>query len=200
MAGSAVRPADELPANTGGGAIDHAGLSSCDPMEPTEPIRPSFLISTWMSSPGFLTLVAANRLGLQSAQLVQAQSTQNPTDRGRRDADLGRDLLARPALTAQSLDLLNDLQRRRAGVADAAASCGLQVLPDLRCCTGSAICGQSAADAYGECGEASGVCPLSTWRTIRFLDPSASAVHSYGCPFGPPGNHLCRNVSFLRLD
>jgi hypothetical protein len=60
-----------------------------------------------------LTFIAANRLGLQSAQLVQAQSTQNPTDGGRRDASLGRDLLAGQALAAQSLDLLNDLQRRR---------------------------------------------------------------------------------------
>jgi hypothetical protein len=56
--------------------------------------------------PRILTLVAANRLGLQSAQLIQAQSTQNLTDSGRRYVGLGRDLLAGQALAAQLLDLL----------------------------------------------------------------------------------------------
>jgi hypothetical protein len=102
---------DELPANTEV-AIDHAGLSSCDPM--ADGADPAELLDIDMDEfARILTLVAANRLGLQSAQLVQAQSTQNPTDSGRRDAGLGRDLLAGQALAAQSLDLLNDLQRRR---------------------------------------------------------------------------------------
>jgi hypothetical protein len=78
---------------------------------PTEPIRPSFFDMDEFAR--ILTLVAANRLGLQSAQLVQAQWTQNQTDSGRRDAGLGRDLLVGQALAAQSLDLLNDLQRRK---------------------------------------------------------------------------------------
>jgi hypothetical protein len=124
---------DELPANTEV-AIDHAGLSSCDPM--ADGADPSELLDIDVDEfARILTLIAANRLGLQSAQLVQAQSMQNPTDSGQRDAGHGRDLLAGPALAAQSLDLVNDLLWRR-GVADAAESCGLQVLPDLRCCTG----------------------------------------------------------------
>jgi hypothetical protein len=59
-------------------------------------------------------LVTADGLRLQSAQLVQAQTTQNAADGGRRDADLGRNLPARPALAPQLLDLLDDLLRRRA--------------------------------------------------------------------------------------
>ena len=104
---------DELPANTEV-AIDHASLSSCDPM--ADGADPAELLDIDMDEFAriFTVLVAANRLGLQSAQLVQAQSTQNPTDSGRRDAGLDRDLLASgQALAAQSLDLLNDLQRRR---------------------------------------------------------------------------------------
>jgi hypothetical protein len=94
---------DELPANTEV-AIDHAGLSSCDPME--DGADPAELLDIDMDEfARILTLVAANRLGLQSAQLVQAQSTQNPTDSGRRAAGLGRDLLAGQALAAESLIL-----------------------------------------------------------------------------------------------
>ena len=43
---------------------------------------------------------------LQGTELVQSQATQNPADGGWRDAGLGGDLLAGPALPAQPLDLL----------------------------------------------------------------------------------------------
>jgi hypothetical protein len=87
------------------------GLSSCDPM--ADGADPAELDIDMDELARILTLLAANRLQLQSAQLVQAQSTQNPADRGRRDAGVGRDLLAGPALAPQALDLLDDLLRRR---------------------------------------------------------------------------------------
>jgi hypothetical protein len=47
-----------------------------------------------------LALIAPNRFGgLQGTQLIQAEPTQNTTDGGWRDAALGGDLLAGPALT-----------------------------------------------------------------------------------------------------
>jgi hypothetical protein len=52
-----------------------------------------------------LPLIAADGLELQSAQLIQAQPPQHAADRGGRDAGLRRDLLAGPALAAQTLDL-----------------------------------------------------------------------------------------------
>lgn len=56
-----------------------------------------------------LTLVAAHRfIGFQGRQFVQTKPPQNATDGGRRNPNLGRDLLAGAALTAPGLD-------RRAG-------------------------------------------------------------------------------------
>ena len=102
---------DELPANTEV-AIDHTGLSACDPM--THGTDPAKLFDIEMDEfARILSLIAANRLRLESAQIVQAQSTQNPTNGGGRDAGLGRDLLAGPALAAQALDPLDDLLWRR---------------------------------------------------------------------------------------
>ena len=102
---------DELPTNTEV-TIDHTGLSACDPM--THGTNPAELLDIEMDEfARILALIAANRLRLESAQLVQAQSTQNPTNGGRRDAGLDRDLLAGPALAAQALDLFDDLLRRR---------------------------------------------------------------------------------------
>ena len=92
-------------------AVDHTGLSSCNPM--AYGTDPAELLDIDMDELArILTLIAANRLRLESAQFVQAQSTQNPADGGRRDAGLGRDLLAGPALAAQSRDLLDDLPWR----------------------------------------------------------------------------------------
>src|SRR6476619_2930026 len=46
-----------------------------------------------------LALITPNRFrGLQGTQLIQAEPTQNTADGGWRDATLGGDLLARPAL------------------------------------------------------------------------------------------------------
>src|SRR6516162_1312768 len=94
-------------------AIDHAGLSSRDPM--AHRADPAELLDIDVDElTRLFPLVTADGLRLQSAQLVQAQTTQNAADGGRRDADLGRNLLARPALAPQLLDLLDDLLRRRA--------------------------------------------------------------------------------------
>ena len=61
-----------------------------------------------------LALIAPDRFGrLQGTQLIQAQPTQNTADGGWRDAGLGGDLLARPALAAQPFDLLDDRLGRR---------------------------------------------------------------------------------------
>ena len=63
---------------------------------------------------GLLALVAPDRLGrLQGLELVQAEPPQNAADGGRRDAGLGGDLLARPALAAQRFDLLDNRLGRR---------------------------------------------------------------------------------------
>ena len=54
---------------------------------------------------GILALVASNRLGrLERAQSVETQSAQDAAHGRRRDRELGRDLLAAVALSAQSLD------------------------------------------------------------------------------------------------
>ena len=53
-----------------------------------------------------LALIAPNRFrGLQGTQLIQAEPTQNTADGGWRDAGLGGDLLARPALAPQPFDI-----------------------------------------------------------------------------------------------
>src|ERR1700716_2165249 len=58
--------------------------------------------------------LAAGRLsGLEGAQLVEAQALEDPAHRGRRDADLGGDLLARHTLAAQGLDAFDHRLRRR---------------------------------------------------------------------------------------
>src|SRR5262245_44610811 len=61
-----------------------------------------------------LTCIAPNRCRrLQGTQLIQAEPTQNTADGGWRDAALGGDLLARPALAPQPFDLLDNRPRRR---------------------------------------------------------------------------------------
>ena len=61
-----------------------------------------------------LAFITSDRFGrLQGTELVQPQPTQNPADGGGRDAGLGGDLLARPALPAQPLDLLSHRLGRR---------------------------------------------------------------------------------------
>jgi hypothetical protein len=61
-----------------------------------------------------LALITPNRFrGLQGTQLIQAEPTQNTADGGWRDATLGGDLLARPALAPQPFDLLDNRPGRR---------------------------------------------------------------------------------------
>ena len=58
-----------------------------------------------------LAFIAPNRFrGLQGTQLIQPEPTQNTADGGWRDAALGGNLLARPALAPQPFDLLDTLR------------------------------------------------------------------------------------------
>src|SRR6516164_9684068 len=151
---------DELPADAEM-AVDHAGLSSRDPM--AYRADPAELLDIDVDElTRLFPLVTADGLRLQSAQLVQAQTTQNAADGGRRDADLGRDLPARPALAPQLLDLCDVGRRSRCG-------------RELRSCRPARpsaryrdshlrmVRGQTPAANATACG----VCPLITWRTIR---------------------------------
>jgi hypothetical protein len=63
---------------------------------------------------GVLPLVAADRLGrLQGGKAIEAEALEDAADGCRRDAELGGDLLAGEALTAQDLDLLDNGCRGR---------------------------------------------------------------------------------------
>ena len=66
--------------------------------------RPSFLMSMWISSPGARARSGAPARPAPGAYPVEAQPAQDTADRGRRNADSRRDLLAGVALTAQGLD------------------------------------------------------------------------------------------------
>jgi hypothetical protein len=75
--------------------------------------RPSFLMSMWISSPGFGALVTAHRLGrLQRLQAVQTEPPKDTADGGRRDAQFGSDLPADQPPAAQRLDLALDRVNR----------------------------------------------------------------------------------------
>src|SRR4051812_15310951 len=77
---------------------------------PTRSKRPSFLISELFDIDvdqfaGMLALVAANRRGgVERLDAGEAEAPEDAADRGRRDADCGCDVLARPALAAQGFD------------------------------------------------------------------------------------------------
>ena len=84
-------------------AINHAGLAAGYPMpygaDPTELLD----VGAWV-----FALIAPDRFSrLQSTQLAQATSTQDTAHSGWRDAHLYRDLLARPALSVQLLNLFH---------------------------------------------------------------------------------------------
>ena len=62
----------------------------------------------------FLAFITPDRFGrLQGTELVQSQSTQNPTHGGGRDAALGSYLLDRPTLSTRSLNLFDNRLLRR---------------------------------------------------------------------------------------
>ena len=64
---------------------------------------------------GSRTFIAEDRLGrLQRRQAVEAEALENAADGGRRNPDLGRDLLASMALPAQDLDRRAHGRRRLA--------------------------------------------------------------------------------------
>src|SRR5690242_20664932 len=94
-------------------AIDHAGLAAGYTMaygaDPTE------LLDVEMDQLArVFAFIAPDRFGrLQGTQLTQTTSTQDTADSGRRDADLYGNLLARPALSAQLLNLVHHSLGRR---------------------------------------------------------------------------------------
>ena len=81
---------------------------------PTRSKRPSFLMSKCDQLARTLALVAPHRRGrLQIAQPAEPQPLQDAADGGRRDAELGGDRLAGPALPAQLPDPRGHRRRRR---------------------------------------------------------------------------------------
>jgi hypothetical protein len=103
---------DELPADAAV-AVDHARMPSGDAVPDTADSAELFNVEV-NEFARVLALIAPDRLsGFQSTQLIQAEPTQDAADSGGRDAGLGSDLLAGPALTAQPLDLLDNRLRRR---------------------------------------------------------------------------------------
>src|SRR6516162_9361046 len=96
-------------------AIDHSGLSAGDAMSHGADAAELLDVDVDELTRVF-ALIAPDRFSrLQGTQLIQADPTQNTTDSSWRDAGLGSDLLARPALAAQPFDLFdNSLQCRPA--------------------------------------------------------------------------------------
>ena len=88
-------------------AIDHPGLSAGDAMSHGADAAELLDVDVDELARVF-ALIAPDRFSrLQGAQLIQADPTQNTADSGWRDAGLGSDLLARPALAAQTFDLFD---------------------------------------------------------------------------------------------
>ena len=93
---------DELPSDAPAFALTGsvAGDAMADPVEAAE----LFDIDVDQFA-GMFPLVAANRRGgFERLDTVEAKAPEDAADRGRRDADRGRDVLGRPALAAQSFD------------------------------------------------------------------------------------------------
>src|SRR3954471_21966692 len=89
---------------------------------------------------GMFALVAANRRGgFERLHAVEAEAPEDAADRGRRDADCGRDVLARPALAAQGFDGRDRGCRRRpvqvmgpgGAIVEAFDAFGLEARPPL---------------------------------------------------------------------
>src|SRR6516165_9187329 len=98
---------DELPADAVV-AVDCARISPGDAMSDRADSAELLDINVDEIT-GLLAFIAPDRFSrLQGAQLIQPQPTQNTADGSWRDAGLRRDLLTRPALAAQPLDLLDD--------------------------------------------------------------------------------------------
>src|SRR3954469_10041489 len=102
---------DELPPNAPALALTGsiAGDAMADPVEAAE-----LLDIDVDQVAGMFALVAANRRGgFERLHAVEAEAPEDAADRGRRDADRGCDVLARPALAAQSFDGRDRGCRRR---------------------------------------------------------------------------------------
>ena len=73
---------------------------------PMPSIRPSFLMSIWISSPGCVALVADDRgLGVEGREPAEPVAAQDQADGGDRPAELAGDRRAGQALAAQRHDL-----------------------------------------------------------------------------------------------
>ena len=100
-----------------------------------------------------LALVAADRLGgFERLDAVEAEASQDTADGGRRDADLGSDLLAGEALAAQSLDLGDDGGRCRLAQAVRPGRTILQSVDAFGLEPGDPFARGPRADACGSCG------------------------------------------------
>ena len=101
-----------FPADPAGVAL--AGPVAGDPV--ADPIELAELFDVDVDDlAGRGAFIATDRLGrLERRQAVEAQPLEDAADGGRRNADLGGDLLAGMALPAQSLDRRADGRRRLA--------------------------------------------------------------------------------------
>lgn len=155
---------NELPADAVV-TIDHAGSPSGDAMADRADSTELFDIEmdqfAWV-----LALVAANGFRFQGTQLVQTQTTQNTADGGRRDASLGGDLLARPALATQPLDLLDNHQRRWPVQPMRPGGAILQPCQSVAAISLKPLANRPRADAYG-LADGLRLCPLATSSTIH---------------------------------
>src|SRR6516162_10161665 len=110
---------------------------------PTEPIRPSLDIDVDELTRLF-PLVTADGLRFQSAQLVQAQTTQNAADGGRLRRRPRSQSACPSSVGAATARSFGQPAATSGDAADAAASCGLAGRQDLQRGTVTAICGWSA--------------------------------------------------------
>src|SRR3954467_15497089 len=102
---------DELPSDAP--ALALTGSVACDAM--ADPVEAAELFDIDVDQfAGMFALVAAHRRGgFKRLDAVEAEAPEDAADRSRRDADRGCDVLARPALAAQSFDGRDRGCRRR---------------------------------------------------------------------------------------
>src|SRR5208283_3246838 len=189
---------DELPTDAVV-TVDGARISSGDAVP--DGANPAELFDIEMDELArMLAFIAPDRFGrLQGTELVQAEPTQNTADGGGRDTGLGGDLLASPPLAAQPLDLLDHGLgvgcRSRCGREE--RSCNpANPSRRYRSTHFRTVRGQTPAAS----ATASGVCPLSTCRTIRSRPRGVS--RAFLCTFIRSSRESLkpRNSSFLGQD
>ncbi len=147
------------------------------------PIRKSKRLSFWMPRSSTCFGAQHRRGRLQRRDPVQLQPLEDTADGGRREAQLGGDLLAGMQLPTQQRDRLAALR----GVGRC-RRCGRELRsfnPAAFDDSARPICGRSAGRRLRLCQRAFGVCPLATCRTIRSRPRGVSDGHSGVCSSGP---------------